>query len=62
MRPRTESTAKTGASRCEFWGRDRELCGDCEENVTEKVRVLQTVSIHRRMYPDGHRLSGYIHF
>lgn len=25
MNPRTESTAKTGASRCEFWGG----CGDC---------------------------------
>lgn len=23
---------------------------------------LQTVSIHRRMYPDGQRLSGYIRF
>lgn len=26
------------------------------------IYYLQTVSIHRRMYPDGHRLSGYIRF
>ena len=32
MKPRTESTAKTGARRCEFWdGR-----GDCESNMKMK--------------------------
>ena len=56
MKSRIESTAKMGTSRCAFWG-GRE---DCEWN--ERLRVLQTVSIHRRMYPDGHRLSGYIRF
>ena len=30
MKLRTESTAKTGARRCEFWGGR----GDCEGNVT----------------------------
>ena len=32
MKPRTESTAKTGARRCEFWGGR----GDCESNMKMK--------------------------
>lgn len=33
MKPRTESTAKTGARRCEFVGGGR---GDCESNMKMK--------------------------